>query len=50
MSAATMSGTDAVKGVNASGSKQSLKSSSSGKALDSARKQAASPPSEGQNR
>lgn len=50
MSAATMSGADAVKGVSASGSKPSLKSSNSGKALDTARKQAASPPAEGQNR
>lgn len=52
MSAVTMGGSDAVKAsqTNAvAGSKQQLKGSSNGKALDGARKQAASPV-DGQNR
>ena len=48
MSAATMSGPDGVK-ANSAAAKPQLKSNSSGKALDGARKQAGSPV-DGQNR
>lgn len=52
MSTAAVSGAEAVKGPSAGnmgGSKQSTKGSAGGKALDGARKQAASPV-DGQNR